>query len=353
MTFLFSSCIIYTNQYLPQFYSKPLTHFLRISWPLLHHLHDLSPIYLSLNCKAIRSVCTITDTILKGSRESQVFSSLPWWPPSNLPVCLTLTPFLASTWCYWPLDVPPWLCRAEAGTFPGADALIPEFSTTGVSKIKAFGEFTAMMFFHSWQTLGQKQKKLFNTEMQNLRKQLLSLKTELTNESAKHIIVISHLAPRWALCTFQVIHFLNFSLTGKLIWFNSTSSKRENPVVPLPLLPFCSSPAFSSVILSFSLKLAGEHSWASESAHQTIRKWTQQQKGNRFHVKLVRKVRESFISTRDLLSFFTLLFIFIPIYVCIMLKRFLYCIYLSLIGHLTLWFLHFFQEQSGAQPLHI
>lgn len=69
------------------------------------------------------------------------------------------------------------LCGAEAETLPGDDALImiiPEFSTTAVSKIKACGKFTAKMFLNSWQALWQ--KRFFNTEMQSLRKQLLSLK---------------------------------------------------------------------------------------------------------------------------------------------------------------------------------
>lgn len=135
-------------------------------------------------------------------------------------------------------------------------------------------------------------------------------KQRLTNESAKPIVVIFHLALRWVLQAFQVIHFLHFSLTGKLIWPNSTSSKRENPIFPLPLLPFSSSPAFGSIILSFSFKLAGWHSWAPESAHQTIRNLTSRSESLPSEAGKASK-RLGYITARDLLSFFTLLFIFL------------------------------------------
>lgn len=94
---------------------------------------------------------------------------------------LTLTLVLVSTWCYQPPDVAPQLRRAKAGTFPGTNALTPGFSTTGVNKIKAFSEFTAKMFLNSWQTLWQKQRRVFNTDVQSLRKELLSQKTEADN----------------------------------------------------------------------------------------------------------------------------------------------------------------------------
>lgn len=164
-TFIFTLCIRRTGKYLPQFYLIPLTYFLQICWPLLH-LHVLSPIKLSFNCKAIHGVSTITDTILKGTCESQVFSSLPifvhlWWTPSSLPLCLLfypVTPFLASTPRYWPPALALQLCRAQSGTFSGADGLIPKFSTISVSNIKTFPEFTPMMSPNSRKTLWQRQK---------------------------------------------------------------------------------------------------------------------------------------------------------------------------------------------------
>lgn len=133
------------------------------------------------------------------------------------------------------------LCRADAGSSPGANALIPEFNTTGVNGIKNMSQ----MFLNSWQTLWQKQKRVFNTEMLKLKE--TAVVSEDRGWQMNHVFIF-HLALRGVLHAFQVIHFLNFSLTGKLVWSNSTSSKRENTLVPHSRFP--PYPAFSSTIWS-------------------------------------------------------------------------------------------------------